>query len=139
MKELIGKTVTGLRINDDQSILTFDTVFETTGAMIAYMAEGDCCSETWFADITGVDALIGGTVTDVSEISMTGYNVDDGRCRQEFDQAYGYKIVTNRGYCDIVFRNSSNGYYGGGVAVCDLNHYGAWNKNVVSITDDWSA
>lgn len=135
MKELIGKTVTGLRINDDQSILTFDTVF----AMIAYMAEGDCCSETWFADITGVDALIGGTVTNVESISMDGYNVEDGRCRQEYDEVYGYKITTNKGYCDVVFRNSSNGYYGGSIELCDLNFRNAWNKNVVSITDDWSA
>ncbi len=135
MKELIGKTVTGLRINDDQSILSVDTTDET----IAYIAYGDCCSETWFSDITGVDALIGGTVTNVESISMDGYNVEDGRCRQEYDEVYGYKITTNKGYCDVVFRNSSNGYYGGSIELCDLKYYEVWNKNVVSITDDWSA
>ena len=79
MKELIGKKITGLRINEDQSVLAFDT----DQGVIAYDAWGDCCSETWFADITGVGALIGGTVKTVAYVNMNGYNVDNGRCRQE--------------------------------------------------------
>ena len=41
MNELIGKKVTGLRINDDQAILAFDT----DQGVVAYETWEDCCSE----------------------------------------------------------------------------------------------
>ena len=37
----------------------------------------------------------------------------DERTRQEYDQVYKFMLVTHKGYCDIIFRNSSNGNYGG--------------------------
>ena len=103
--------------------------------MIAYDAWGDCCSETWFADITGVGALIGGTVQTADEVSMDGYNVEDGRTRQECDEAYGYKLTTDKGYADIVFRNSSNGYYGGSIELLKRE----LPEGMIAITDDWQA
>lgn len=131
MKELIGKTITGMRVNDDQSVLAFDIGQGT----VAYLAKGECCSETWFADITGVNALIGGTVQAADYVNMKGYNVDDNRTRQLYDEAYGVKITTNKGYADIVFRNSSNGYYGGSIHLMQ----GKLPKGMMDITDDWSA
>ncbi len=131
MIELIGTKITGLRINEDQSVLVFDT---DQGA-VGYAAYGDCCSESWFADITGVSAMLGGTVQTVDEVSMEGYNVEDGRCRQESDEAYGYKLTTDKGYADIVFRNSSNGYYGG--SIYPLR--GEPPEGMTAIEDDWHA
>ncbi len=133
MKELIGKKIVGLRINQDQSILAFDT----DQGIVAYMTDADCCSETWFADITGVDALIGGTVQTADEVSLEGYNVEDGRTRQEEDSAYGIKLTTERGYVDIVFRNSSNGYYGGDIYLLDRDLTDA--DVMTHISDDWHA
>ena len=131
MKELIGKKIIRLRISEDQMELAFDT----DQGEIAYQTYGDCCSETWFADITGVRSLIGGTVSASEEVDMDGYNVDDGRCRQDYDQAYGWKITTDKGYADIVFRNSSNGYYGGDIELMQSPSSGA----TIVITDDWEA
>ena len=131
MKELIGKKITGLRINEYQNVLVFDT---DQGA-VGYETNGDCCSETWFADITGVSALIGGSVATVEEVSMDGYNVEDGRARQQYDEAYGYKLTTDKGYVDIVFRNSSNGYYGGSIDPLR----GEPPEGMESIGDDWHA
>jgi len=130
MKELIGKTIIGLRVNDDQSILTFD---HHDGTNTSYETDGDCCSETWFADITGVCALLGGTVIDTENVAME--SIDDGRTRQEEDQFYGVKLKTDKGLVDIVFRNSSNGYYGGDIGL----HSGALPVGMVAITDDWQA
>lgn len=113
MKGLEGKTIIGLRIGADESLLVFDT----PEGHIAYAARGDCCSESWFADINGISALIGGTVQSAETIPLDNYNVDDGRTRQEYDEAYGWKLTTNRGYVDIVMRNSSNGYYGGWISL----------------------
>jgi hypothetical protein len=133
MKALIGKTITELHINDDQSVLVFTTA---SGELFAYSTEGDCCSESWWADITGVSALLGGTVATAEEVSMDSYNVEDGRSRQCSDEAYGYKLTTNKGYVDLVFRNSSNGYYGGWMeaVICATRPAG-----MTPITDDWRA
>ena len=130
MNELVGKSIRSIYVSDDQRTLSF----ETDQGTITYDAKGDCCSESWFADITGVSALLGGTVTTAQEISMDGYNVNDGRCRQEKDAAYGVKITTNKGYADIVYRNSSNGYYGGWIGLSSFIP-----KDMTEITDDWSA
>lgn len=131
MKELIGKRIIGLSINEDQTILAF----ETDQGEIAYITDAECCSETWFADIVGVRALLGNTVVTAEDINMDGYNVDDGRGRQEFDRAYGIKLTTDKGYTDIVFRNSSNGYYGGSYYLLD----NPAPENMTAITDDWQA
>lgn len=131
MKELIGKKIAGLRINADQSVLVFDT----DQGVIAYDAWGDCCSETWFADITGVSALLGGIVQTADEVSMDVYNVEDGRTRQEYDEAYGVKLTTDKGYADIVFRNSSNGYYGGSIGLLKRE----LPEGMTAIEDDWHA
>ena len=131
MKELIGKTVNRLLINDTETILAFCT----SEVVIAYKTWGDCCSETWFSDITGVNALIGGTVQTVDEVSVVSYNVLDGRTRQEYDEAYGYKIVTDKGWVDIVFRNSSNGFYGGSIKLLTSK----LEDGMTEITEDWTA
>lgn len=132
MKELIGKTVSELRVSDDQSVLAF---VHPDGTHTAYATEGDCCSETWFADIIGVSALLGGTVLEVEDVEMPAY-VDDGRSRQEVDALYGVKLRTSRGVVDIVYRNSSNGFYGGGIFQLSR---GTPLYDLVPITDDWSA
>lgn len=129
MKELIGKTIMGLRVSGDESVLVFDHL----GGIISYMTDSDCCSLTWFADITGVAALIGGMVLEVE--TMNPPTVDDGRTRQESDIFYGVKLRTNKGYVDIVYRNSSNGYYGGKIQL-NTNEL---PKNLTMISDDWSA
>src|SRR3972149_4416951 len=115
MEELIGQQVIGLSASGNKEFLAFDTV---EGEMVAYQAEADCCSESWFADITGIGNLIGYIVRTVDEIELPGYNVEDGRGRQEEDEVYGFRIRSDGGTTDIVFRNSSNGYYGG-----SLNYY----------------
>lgn len=130
MKFLINEYVTGLRISDDQSVLIVDT----PDAMIVYQAVGDCCSETWFADIIGVKYLIGATVKKVENLELTNYNLDDNRCRQDEDIAYGVKLITDKGEANIIYRNSSNGYYGGSV-----EFIGRIPTSLTPITDDWLA
>lgn len=132
MDELIGKTVVGLRISDNETILAFD---HPDGSSTCYQVQEECCSESWFADIVGVNALIDMIVRSASEIDLKNYNVNDGRCRQEEDTAYGYKLTTDRGYVDIIFRNSSNGYYGGWLKL----YKGTLPDIMKAITNDWQA
>ena len=110
MLELIGKRVSGLRINADQSILAFD---HPDGTSTVYETCGDCCSETWFADFVGVHSLIGAKIARAEGSVIDFGHHQDERTRQDYDKLYGMKLVTDKGYLDIVFRNSSNGHYSG--------------------------
>ena len=132
LSEIVGRTIESLYVSDDDGILTFIT----DDGQRSYIALGDCCSTSWFADITGVDALIGGKVAACEVAPLDDYDIDDGRCREDVDEAYGWIVTTGKGRATIVFRNSSNGYYGGW---CDYNATEQDVSKMKRITDDWSA
>jgi len=131
MSDLIGKLVTGLKIGDGETVM----VVEFEGGQSVYECEGDCCSNTWIADIVGVQRLIGHTVLKVEQLDVP--EVEDGRTRQEYDQFYGVKLITDGGYVDVVYRNSSNGYYGGWMGKCESGL--RLGVELTSVTDDFSA
>jgi hypothetical protein len=116
MIELVGKKILDVEVGNSESLIRFTI---ENGDPLIYVCEGDCCSETWFSEILNLDFLINHTVSEVRELDMPRY--DDGNTRQEHDQLYGYKIATEAGHCAIVFRNSSNGYYGGSYDLDDSN------------------
>lgn len=130
MGDLIGKTVAALSINDDQSVLV---VTHDQGRCV-YTTWADCCSETWIADILGVCNLIGQKVVAAEDVELE--DVDDGRTRQEYDQFFGIRLTTTRGYVDIVYRNSSNGYYGGDLFRGKDSDV---SGKLIAIEDDYSA
>jgi hypothetical protein len=132
LDKLIGKKIHSIFVNDDQSIL----VFKTDVGDVAYEGYGDCCSETWFADIVGVHALLGTTVSSVEDVELDPSPDQDSRCRQEEDSFYGMKLITDKGHTDIIYRNSSNGYYGGSA---DLMSKVPDTSAFENITDDWQA
>lgn len=129
MDALIGRTVERLLVSADQWTLAFDT----DQGIIAYQTDADCCSETWFADILGVENLIGATISEVEDVDMVWYPVKDGRSRQDIDEAYGWKLITSKGRTDIAVRNSSNGYYGGRIGL----YTGNLPEGMKEITSDW--
>lgn len=129
MKTLVGHTIRAIHMQKGESRI----IFETNGGRLAFETDGDCCSETWFADIVGVGALIGGEVRTVDSIGLP--TPEDERTRQEIDEAYGIKITTDQGVADIIYRNSSNGYYGGSCGpTTDISI-----DDTVEITEDWQA
>lgn len=121
MKELEGRLINSIALNDDQTLLSF----ETDKGILNYRAIGDCCSVSWFNDILGVSALLGGKVTEVIEMKEKEAEEYESKEKHPFTpqiaiednteliQIYGYKIITNKGHGEIIFRNASNGYYGG--------------------------
>lgn len=131
MKELTGLKIKKVLMEKGESRI----VFVTDKRNIGYSTYGDCCSETWFADIIGTDALIDGTVSSVENIVVA--DKDDGRSRQEHDDFMGIKITTDKGSCEIIYRNSSNGYYGGDITSAEVGC--SEPDDYASITEDWSA
>lgn len=109
---LLGRTVRQILMEPGEGRMRF---LCEDGDRIDFVTGADCCSETWFADIVGVEALVGQTITLAEEVEVA--EVDDNRTRQECDSFYGFRMFTAKGCCDFVYRNSSNGYYGGD---CDL-------------------
>jgi hypothetical protein len=106
---LIGKKIYSVFINATENVIYFDC---GPDMFIGYTALGDCCSESWIADIFHFSNLCE-KVLAVEEIPLDSYNVEDNRGRQEYDQVYGYRFITEQGQAILSFRNSSNGFYGG--------------------------
>jgi hypothetical protein len=139
MQELVGQTVIGIAVSKDQQFMMFNI---RNAPPCLYATEADCCSETWFAEINGVEALIGRKVLEVKEMGLPDPTEDDGHGRQEQDSFYGIELVTRVGTCRIVFRNSSNGYYGGSVRLVPSD--GGYrptpsSKDWDTVTQDWTA
>lgn len=164
-KFLIGEKLLKIEVDKDhrQHLLRLTT---DKNAYV-FITIGDCCSETWFADINGASLVIDKAITEVKELGiynidklhdeikeeMSFYNVDDGRGRQEYDQAYSLIINTTGGTLNIIYRNSSNGYYGGEIFLLDDEQDGYYkyeiedfkdNNNIDNIEweeikDDWQA
>lgn len=139
-KKLIEKLVVGIEISNENNFLRFKLA---DGEVVLYAA-GDCCSLSWFNDILGVDALLGGTIRAIESIEMPDPRSEEARKKEEKDgdylAFYGYKITTDKGHVTLAFRNSSNGYYGGSIELADV--YAQMLKDVKTwkpITDDWSA
>ena len=105
---LVGNTFEDLMVSKDQTSIR---IYIKDGWFKTISTEGDCCSESWWADILGVQSAKGGKILEIKELEVETPN--DDRTRQEYDQAYGYELVTDKGVVTLVFRNSSNGYYGG--------------------------
>ena len=135
MKELLERCIGRVYVSRGEEYIKFENLFNRSVAI--YRAGSECCSETWFADIIGVDSLLGEEVIGVEKMEI--WWPQDGRTRQDSDTAYGYKLKTDKGITDIIFRNSSNGYYGGGIYLYDLPKHGDPKVEWVEITKDWSA
>lgn len=103
-KDLVGKKIVGVDINEDKDII----IFTTTDHTLKAIAAADCCAVAWFEDTENLLKLVGHIVLHVSqddEIIVEG-------TRQDEDRIYGISLYSTRGIINFSLRNSSNGYYG---------------------------
>lgn len=104
-RSFIGNKVTKIYMNSGQDIITFVLDNGNTYSMYTY---GDCCSSSYIDSINGIDYLLNNTILSIKEITLD-YTIDS----PEFTQFYSVQIKTERGLFEFIFRNESNGYYGG--------------------------
>ncbi len=109
---MIGQKITCVSINKYKTILQIDTDKE----QLRFVAVGGCCSNSWFEHITGVKNVIGGVITEDTELHPE--EESSRQLKNEYEEeitelSYISKIVTDKGSLEIEFRNSSNGYYSG--------------------------
>lgn len=115
--------------------------FVTDNFILQVDTWADCCSDTWFADIMDADILKKGPVTKVEYMDpLPGYDVDDGRGKQDYDLAYSFRIYVGNQFAEFIYRNSSNGYYSGSSEARIVNEIPE-NLECIDITNtyDWSA
>lgn len=150
MKKLINSKIIKLEICEGEFGLKFTN---SDSDEFYYYAEAICCSETWFSEIINLDFLINHTVSEVKILELPNdFIFEDDHKRQDVDSFYGYSINTEAGTITIVFRCSSNGYYGGSckyVRLSEVDHYFSYfykngQKNDVKWNDisnlaDWTA
>lgn len=117
MKELVGKQIKSYSLKNEGELLEI-VAKDENGKVgeIHYKTWGECCSISWFESIDG-DLFAGKVikveeVEEVEEVDMDSANLKP-HPNQEEDELYGYKIFMKKHIVDIVYRNSSNGYYGG--------------------------
>lgn len=103
IRQLLGKTLTKVeRVGDDQ--IRFHAA---DGCEFLMDHHQDCCESVYIEDICGdLEDLIGNPVLVAEEVSQDDPNPDDGCGMWTF-----YKVATVKGWVDIRWYGSSNGYY----------------------------
>ncbi|BAH38839.1 hypothetical protein GAU_1797 [Gemmatimonas aurantiaca T-27] len=104
---LLGKTVThisGLEAGSDRVV--FDCA---DGTQFTMAHQQDCCESVSIDDVVGHAAdLIGSPLTMADEVDY------DGQRQSQYDESFTwtfYKLATIKGYVDIRWYGTSNGYY----------------------------
>lgn len=108
VQDILGMTLTSIEKTDSPSMLTFIT--SCNNKYIMYH-EQDCCEDVSVEDICGeLQDLLGSPITLAEESSSVlkdqGEYPDDESSTWTF-----YKFATIKGYVDIRWCGTSNGYY----------------------------
>lgn len=116
MKELLGKKITSIFLKDNKK--EDSIIFNTDDGMLGFNTYAGCCSETYFSDIIDVKNILGETIIDIEDCRYCDRcqqvnAIPFHKPRQDSDKIWGIKLKSTKGICQIIVRNSSNGYYSG--------------------------
>lgn len=136
---LKGKTIEKV-IMSPNDLLTF----HTDSGPVSFRVEGDCCSSSYFYEITGIDKILGKKIEEIVE--LPDIDVKDAPPECECVQAYAFRLSAAPSLTEVageeletsnsafvVFRNESNGYYGGYMEPAEYSQ----QENEEVITSDW--
>lgn len=134
MKKLNGKVIKEINVFGEYH----DKIqFVTDSGDICFYTYGDCCSSSFFSDIWNAQNIIGEKVITVEDIDLQpGEAPNRGAEDDDNEQIYGIKITSEKGSCVIIFRNHSNGYYGGSI---EDGSSPKEDEKKWAITQNWSA
>lgn len=113
ISELLGKTLIDIKINrtDYDDTITFVTKDNT---YCMYHSQS-CCESVTIDDIVGdINDLIGNPILLAEEVTNTSEDTELITPPKDNDYSYTwtfYKLATIKGYVDIKWYGTSNGYY----------------------------
>lgn len=114
--DLVGKTLLEARVTDDQSSMYFTT---TEGQVLEMTHYQDCCESVYVDEIVGdLNDLIGATLLRAEE------STNSDQAKSEYAESFTwtfYKLATKKGYVDIKWYGTSNGYYSESVSTSVVN------------------
>jgi hypothetical protein len=118
--ELVGRTLYKVTADDSELILYLsDTNY------VRFYHQQDCCESVYIEDICGdLQDLVGEPLLVAEEVSNDEF--EQSQHSDEYDESHTwtfYKFATRKGYVDVRWYGSSNGYYSESVdvEVVDLN------------------
>lgn len=120
-KELVGKTLKSVSgsVGDDRIVFTTDD-----DQVFKLYHDQDCCESVSVESITGdLSDLIGSPILQAEESSSSDTPKDFKHSDEPESQTWTfYKLATYRGYVDIRWFGSSNGYYSESVCFTKVTH-----------------
>lgn len=109
--ELLGRTLYKAEADGDSL-----TLYLSDTNYVHFYHQQDCCESVYIEDICGdLNDLVGSPLLVAEEVS--NYDADP---RYEGEESYTwtfYKFATQKGYVDVRWYGSSNGYYSESVSV----------------------
>jgi hypothetical protein len=105
-------------VNNDGDTIVFKT---TNGEVYKMYHEQDCCESVYVESIVGdLDDLVGEPILRAEEAENLFDMIKNAdKEEEESDESYTwtfYKLATRKGYVDIRWYGTSNGYYSEGVS-----------------------
>lgn len=110
-EELLGKTFIAVERDDDARQILFKT---TTGEIYRQFHQQDCCESVYIESVVGdLEDLVGSPILMADEVISKNTNPDDRYRSNDYGTFTWtfYKLATLKGYVDIRWYGSSNGYY----------------------------
>jgi hypothetical protein len=126
LKDFVGKHINAAYVESGNDGVMYWLV---NGEWYKLDAVGDCCSHSWYAHCDSGDVLQNATLLDFEDFSKESIHENWNLIRINM-----LKFKTDKGYCTIEFRNSSNGYYSGW---CSIIKEAPSNKDNLKELGDW--
>ncbi len=112
--ELLGRTLYKVTANDDELVLYLS---ETN--YVRFFHYQDCCESVYIEDICGdLEDLVGSPLLIAEEVSNDEFEASQHV--DEYTESHTwtfYKFATRKGYVDVRWYGTSNGYYSESVSV----------------------
>lgn len=133
MKELVGKFIEDIFINETKRELIFVCQDKDGHNAIKYFIEGDCCSTSYLESFDDISVLFDATVTHTSADNiwaLSWNNIEHSDPDVDVLKAAFVILTTTKGRCTIEVRSESNGYYSGYIVVADDYTWDAFQQEV---------
>lgn len=124
---MLGKVFTSVTRNEES------IRFKNDSEEYVFQHSQECCEEVYIEDIVGdLNDLVNSPITFAEKVS----NAEDPGQKSDSDVGYTwtyYKFATVKGWVDVRWYGSSNGYYSTGV---DLRYIGPDGKTETAYSDE---